>query len=173
LRFLKFLLLVATIGWGGELAHLYKTKQYREICKNRWKYINLYRGKNEPLLSWVAYSCLKIGNIVPALDVAKNLYATPEGRSNATYIATLFLIKKLVYQLIKDNLTFTNIKLPIIKGDPLGEAFKEIVKGNFKRVDNSTILVADGRYKITALPNGNLKVEIFKNGNFIRKELYW
>jgi len=173
LKLLHFLLIIVTIGSSSQLNQLYQQREFKKICRYRWKYINLYRGKNEPLLSWVAYSCLKKGNIIPALDVAKNLFQTKEGRANSVYIATLFLIKKIIYQLIKDNLMLNNIKLPIIEGDPLGEAFKLISEGKFKRISKNTISVGNGKYLITALSNGNLKVEIYNNGNFQKKEVYW
>ena len=75
------------------LIELFKGKYYTYICMHRWIFINKYERKNEKLLSLVAYACLKKNFLTPALDLSKVLRVTKIGRTNATYINTLFLIK--------------------------------------------------------------------------------
>jgi len=105
------------------LMELFNEHYYSYICSKRWNYINEYNNKREDLLSLVAYACLKKRFITPALDLAKVLKTTKEGRKNATYIVTLFLMKKLLIQLINDNIKIEYIKLPEIQDNSLGIVF--------------------------------------------------
>jgi hypothetical protein len=147
---------------------------YSKICMNRWKYINKYINKREDLLSIVAYACLKKRYLTPALDLAKVLKKTKLGRSNATYITTLFLMKKLILELIFDNFNLKNIKLPVIKDNLLGESFYNIEQNNFLK-ENKKIIINDHNKTIILYPNKNynIVIEVKKGDKLINKEIYW
>lgn len=166
--------LLAVVGRGADLATLFKNGKFRQICQQRWSYIKKFRGRDERVLSVVAYSCLKIGGITPALDLAKNLYKTPTGRVNGSYIAALFLIKKLLLQVIGDNLNLAGLKLPTVEGEELLVQFFDRVKGlNFTR-EGEWIVTKDRKFRGRVTPNGNIVVEeLDPTGNPIKKELYW
>jgi hypothetical protein len=166
-------LLIGGVGGWGDLVTLFKKGAYNQICKYRWTYINRFRGSDERLLSLVAYSCLKLGQITPALDVAKNLYRTPGGRQNGVYITTLFLMKQLLLQVINDNLTLENVKLPIIKGELLGEVFQRVQKGLYQKEGNM-LVIDNGIYQVEATFDGNILIRKYDDdGNLLEKELYW
>ncbi|MEO1941582.1 MAG: hypothetical protein ABGW77_01665 [Campylobacterales bacterium] len=166
--------LLAVGGRGADLGTLFKQGKYRQICQQRWGYIKKFKRRDERVLSVVAYSCLKIGGITPALDLAKNLYKTPTGRVNGSYISALFLIKKLLIQVIRDNLNLTNLKLPTVEGEGLLLQFFNRVKGlNFSR-EGEWIVTKDRKFRGKVTKGGNIVVEeLDQSGNPIKKELYW
>ncbi|GAX87385.1 conserved hypothetical protein [Lebetimonas natsushimae] len=147
---------------------------YSRICMNRWFYINKYVNKREDLLSIVAYACLKKRYLTPALDLAKVLKKTALGRKNATYITTLFLMKKLILQYIFDDIHIRNIKLPIIKDDLLGKIFSNIQEGNFLKEKNS-IVIKENNKKFIVYPNKNynIVIKVFVNNKLTKKVIYW
>jgi hypothetical protein len=166
--------LIGIIVFASEIEELFKNKEYTKICKKRWDYINKYKDKNEKLLSLVAYSCLQFNYITPALDVAKAMHITKEGRDNAIYISTLFTIKKLIISLIKDNLNISYLRLPILKDNSLGKAFYLIQKNGFKR-EESKIVTTDGiyTYKLWLSNDYNIILMVYKNNKQIKMEYYW
>ena len=158
---------------NNTLLELYKKKRYLYICHKRWRYINKY-SNNEELLFLVASSCLKNGYIIPALDVSKFLKNTKKGRKNATYIATLFLMKKLIIQIIEDNLNISSIKLPLIKDHILGQIYNQIQNSNFKIKDNKLIVKIDKKiFEVSLNKEKNLLIEIFLNKKLIAKKSIW
>jgi len=156
------------------LIELFNKKYYSYICEKRWEYINKYNNKREDLLSLVAYSCLKKRYLTPALDLAKVLKITKEGRINATYIITLFLMKKLMMQIIKDDLEITNIKLPAITDNNLGRMFLLIQKGKYKKNGDKITINDNGNvYNIWLTKRNNIVIDVFKNGQLQKREYYW
>jgi len=156
------------------LIELYRNYYYSYICNKRWLYINRFINKREDLLSLVAHSCLKKGNLVPALDVAKVLKNTTKGRKNATYIATLFLMKKLIIQIINDKLDISSIKLPVIKDYTLGKIYSLLQKNRY-RINHKKLILKDKDfiYEISLTQKKNLLIKTFKNSTLIKKELIW
>ena len=156
------------------LIELFNKKYYSYICERRWEFINHYNNKREDLLSLVAYSCLKKRYITPALDLAKVLKVTKEGRKNATYIVTLFLMKKLIMQIINDDIEINNIKLPTITDNELGKMFLFIQEGKYeKNGDKLIIKNNDFIYKIWLSKRNNVVIDIIKNGQLQKREYYW
>jgi len=156
------------------LNELYQKKYYSYICDKRWNYISKYNNKREDLLSLVAYACLKKRYLTPALDLAKVLKVTKEGRKNATYITTLFLIKKLVLEILNGDRVLKNILLPEILDNTLGVAFSHIQKGEYRK-KGKYILVkhAGSLLKIWESDNYNVVVDTIKNGVLQKREFYW
>jgi len=157
------------------LIELFNKKYYSYICEKRWEYINKYNNKREDLLSLVAYACLKKRYLTPALDLAKVLKVTKEGRKNATYIITLFLMKKIIMQIINDNLQIGDLKLPAINDNSLGKVFGLIEKGSFKREKNALeINLSKGTvYKVWISHNCNIVIDTINNGKVVKREYYW
>ncbi|WP_456480409.1 hypothetical protein [Nautilia sp.] len=156
------------------LIELFNNKYYSYICNQRWKFINKYNNKREDLLSLVAYACLKKRFLTPALDLAKVLKVTKEGRKNATYIVTLFLMKKLIMQMIDDNLQIGDITLPQISDNTLGKVFGLIQKGDYEKKDGA-LVVKNGNttYKVWISDNYNVVIDTVVNGELTKREYYW
>jgi len=156
------------------LLELFNNKYYTYICDKRWYFINKYNNKREDLLSLVAYACLKKRYLTPALDLAKVLKVTKEGRKNATYIVTLFLMKKLIMQIINDDMSIGDIKLPQINDNTLGIVFSFIEKNHFEKKDN-TLIIKDAKtvYKVKISKNNNVVIDILINNKLKKREFYW
>ena len=153
---------------------LFKKGFYTQICTDRWKYINKYVNKREDLLSIVAYSCLKKGYLVPALDLAKVLKTTSMGRTNATYISTLFLMKKLILQYLFDDFDLKTIKIPQIKDNLLGVVFNYLSSKTYKKDKNSvTITDKNKKFIVSTTKNYNLVIKMYINNKLIKKAKYW
>ncbi|WP_457564478.1 hypothetical protein [Caminibacter sp.] len=174
LMFLSTLFSADTIK-NKSLLELFKENYYSYICMHRWKYINKYERKNEKLLSVVAYACLKKHYLTPALDLAKVLRVTKIGRTNATYITTLFLIKLLTERYIKDNYPIEDIKIPTIEGSLLAKVFYLAQKQKPLVKDNSfNVKEGNSTYNVFFKEDiNNIIISIYKNGNFVKKEKYW
>ncbi len=154
---------------------LFKKQYYSYICMHRWIYINKYEKKREDILSLVAYSCLKKHFLTPALDLSKVLRMTKEGRINATYINTLFMMKLLLIQYLNNENDLLEVTLPKINNDLLAHVFYLIQK-NKPKVKNYQTKVTDGEknYIITYKPYiNNIIIDIYQNGKLIKKEKYW
>ena len=156
------------------LLELFNNKYYTYICDKRWDYINKYNNKREDLLSLVAYACLKKRYLTPALDLAKVLKVTKESRENASYIVTLFLMKKLLMQIINDNMPIGDIKLPKINDNTLGVVFSFIEKNKFEKKDK-TLIIKDGNtiYKVAISKNNNIVIDVLVNNQLKKREFYW
>jgi len=156
------------------LLELFNHKYYTYICDKRWKYINKYNNKREDLLSLVAYACLKKRYLTPALDLAKVLKTTKEGRKNATYIVTLFLMKKFIIQMVEDDLNIGNIKLPQITDNTMGVVFHYLEKGDYKKEKKALVLnIGDKTYKITVSKTNDVVIETYINNVLKSREYYW
>ncbi len=157
------------------LLELFKGKYYSYICLHRWIYINKYERKNEKLLSLVAYACLKKNYLTPALDLSKILRLTKIGRTNATYINTLYLIKLLTIRYIKDNYNISEIKIPKIEDNMLAKAFY-LAQQQKPEVKNNTFIVKDNDYSYHVLFKeeiNNIIIDLYQNGKFIKKVKFW
>jgi hypothetical protein len=174
LKKIIFIFLFTFLFSNDSLNIAFKKGYYSKICMNRWIYINKYVNKREDLLSLVAYACLKKKYLTPALDLAKVLKVTTIGRKNATYITTLFLMKKLILEFILDNIDIKNIKLPIIKDDLLGVVFYNIQKNNFVKKNNRIIIQNNEKKLIVYInKNYNIVIESFVENELQNKDIYW
>jgi hypothetical protein len=143
---------------------------------HRWIYINKYEKKDEKLLSLVAYSCLKKHYLTPALDLAKVLRVTKIGRTNATYINTLFLIKLLTERYIKDDYPIQDINIPKIEDSLLAKVFYLAQKQKPKIINGSYFEVTDNGLKYRVIFSqdiNNIIIKTFKNSQMIKKDKYW
>jgi hypothetical protein len=175
------ILLLFIFGYAKEklenksLVELFKDKQYSYICMHRWDYINEYNLKDEKKLSLVAYACLKKNYLTPALDLSKVLRATKLGRTNATYITTLYLVKLSLIRFIKDDYNLSYIKIPQIEDNLLGKVFK-LAKKQKPKVKNEIFTVKDSDYKYVVSFKediNNIIIDVYKNDKFIKKVKYW
>ncbi len=157
------------------IIYLFKNHYYSYLCLNRWRYINKYVGKREDLLSIVAYACLKKHYLTYALDLAKNLRYTKEGRENSTYIISLFTIKNFLMRYIMDNFDISIIKIPNIESDDLGKIFL-LTKKEKPKVNNNRYILKYKNENIEVSYNikaNEILIEYFKNNELVKKEKYW
>ena len=173
--FSAIIFIFSTSLFAQSVVELFKKEQYSYLCLHRWKYINKYQLKREDLLSLVAYACIKKHYLTPALDLAKTLRMTKEGRINATYITTLYLIKLLIIHYLNNEKEFLNVSIPNIENDLLGYIFTLIQKQKPPVVNLSTeVADKNKRYVIEFKPKiNNLIINIYNGQSLIKKEIYW
>ena len=175
--FILFLNIYAFDLSKQSIVYLFKNNYFSFICQHRWQYINKYLGKREDLLSLVGYSCLKKHQLTLALDVAKALRFTKDGRINSNYIATLFDIKTLLIRYVYNNKISLNlINIPYSFDDDLGKVFY-LVKIQKPVVKNNSFIVRtkDGK-KIKVfydIKDNNFILSFYKNSKLIKKDTYW
>jgi len=179
MKFLLFIFLFVSLNAltlkNKNIIYLFKHKYYSYLCLHRWKYINQYRKKREDLLSLIAYSCLKKHYLTYALDVAKNLYFTSQGRINSTYIISLFTIKNYVMRYLLDKFNIFQVNIPDIESDDLGKVFSLIKKQKPIPI-NDKIFLKENDLNISVffdLDTNEIIIEYFKNKKLIRKDRYW
>ncbi len=157
------------------IVYLFKHHYYSYLCKHRWEYINKYVGKREDLLSIVAYACLKNHYLIYALDLAKNLRYTKEGRINSTYIISLFTIKNFLMRYIEDGFDISIIQIPNIESDDLGKIFI-LTKKQKPQVKKGTFDLTMKDYNISVsydIKTTEILLTYFKDDKVIKKERYW
>jgi len=175
LAVLFFVFLKADNLQNKSIVFLFKHNYYSYLCTHRWLYINRYEGKREDLLSVVAYACLKKHYLTYALDLAKNLRYTKEGRINSTYIISLFTIKNFIMRYIEDGFDISNIQIPNIESDDLGKVFI-LTKIQKPKTENGSYRVNGGEYNISVsykIKTNELILEFYKGSQLIKKEKYW
>jgi len=180
MRFLLILLFLLSLMKADYLenksiVYLFKHNYYSYLCIHRWKYINEYAKKREDLLSVVAYACLKKHYLTYALDLAKNLTYTKEGRINSTYIISLFTIKNFIMRYIMDRFDISNIKIPNIESDDLGKVFI-LIKTQKPKVIDRKVSLKDKDINITVFydfETNEIIIDYFKDNKLIKKDKYW
>jgi len=173
--FIFFSIIFAENQNNMSLIELYKKNYYKYICMNRWKFIKMYLRKDEKILSLVAYACLKINYITPALDLSKEMRFTKIGRNNGLYIDELFTIKLLIIRYIVDNYDLSAISLPEIRDNFLARIFYLIKKQKPKVKNNMLKLFEDNKsYIVTYNKDTNeIIIKIYLNNNLLKKVRYW
>ena len=170
-----FISLEASSLKNKSIIYLFKNKYFNYLCLHRWQYINKYLGKREDLLSLVAYSCLKKHYLTYALDLAKAMRFTKEGRINSTYIISLFSIKNYILRYIMDNFDLSIINIPFIDSDDLGKIFI-LIKKQKPKVKNNTLYLNYQNIKIKvkySIKNNTIILEFFKDDKLLKKDIYW
>ncbi len=170
-----FVFLKADNLQNKNIIYLFKHNYFSYLCIHRWQYINKYEKKREDLLSIVAYACLKKHYLTYALDLAKALRYTKEGRANSTYIISLFTIKNFIMRYIEDGFDIENIQIPNIESDDLGKIFV-LTKKYKPKTENGTYFLNEGEYNISVsynLKTNEIILNFYKNSQLIKKEKYW
>ena len=175
LIFLFFVFVNAENLQNKSIVYLFKHNYYSYLCIHRWQYINKYESKREDLLSIVAYACLKKHYLTFALDLAKNLRYTKEGRTNSTYIISLFTIKNFIMRYIEDGFDISKIQIPNIESDDLGKVFI-LTRTQKPKTKNEAYKINTGEYNISVsykIKTNEIILEFYKGSQLIKKEKYW
>jgi len=172
----KLILLSFTVLLFGitknDIYQYYTDKDYKNTCNKGIWILNKYKT-DDNYQSIVALSCVKVDMINTAIRIAKTMNHTPIGRNNASYIGSLFLIKKLLLQLIYDNINISNLSLPKSK-HPLSIIFENISHNNYIKQNNKYIVKIDNyKYILAPIENNKIKIEIYNNNILIDKHIYW
>ncbi len=168
-----FLMFINLFGvTKNDIYNFYKNKNYSDTCKKGMWILNKYRNDDE-YMSIVSLSCVKEDMINTAIRVSKYMIHSPVGRQNASYISSLFLIKKLLLQMVFDKIDISNLSLP--KSDhPLSVLFENISHHNFSKVSDLYIVKQNGyRYTLSPKDKNKISIKIYKNDNLLSEHIYW
>jgi len=172
-RFLIIFIYISAFGiTQAEVYNFYKNHNYIDSCKKGLWNVSKFK-EDDNYQSIVALSCVKIGMLNTAIRITKSMTHTPIGRHNASYIASLYLIKKLLLQMVHDNINISNLSLP--ESDHfLSIIFENISHNNFSKVNNKYVVEKDGiKYILSPKNNDKFEVKIYKNNNLISTHTYW
>jgi aspartokinase len=149
----------------------YKNKDYENVCKKGTWIVNENK-KNNNYLSIVALSCVNSDMLNTAIRISKLLGNTKIGRANASYIANLYLIKKLLIQFMYDKINLSNLSLPK-SNHFLSKIFENLSKANYKKVDNKVIISLKNQTFILEKIKPNKISITIKSNNQTQKHIYW
>jgi hypothetical protein len=158
----------------NQVYSLYKKKDYLNVCvKGLWGF-KKYKN-DEVYLSIVALSCIKVDTINNALRISKSMGKTKIGRANASYIANLYLVKRLLIQFVYDGIDLSNLSLPK-SNHFLSIIFDNLSKNNYiKKGDSFIIKLKDRTYILKPLEDSTAKkiviTEIKHNKKY--KHIFW
>jgi hypothetical protein len=124
----------------------YKSQAYEKACKYGAGLVRRERD-DENYLSIVALSCVNADYLNTSITIARDMKNTKIGRNNASYISSLFLIKKLLMQFVYDDTDLTNLTLPK-SPHILSLIFEAISHNKYQKIDDEFIMM-DGQYKYT------------------------
>ena len=156
----------------NDIYTFYKNKDYKNTCLKGVWILNKFKD-NDTYQSIVALSCVKVNMLNASIKIAKTMIHTPIGRNNASYISSLFLIKKLLLQKLYDNINISNLSFPK-SNHPLSIVFENISHNNFTRKeDKYTIYYQNKKYLLYPIKTNKFVIEIYKNNMLLSKKTYW
>jgi hypothetical protein len=159
-----------------DLYQMFENKHYKKVCESGLPMI--YKLKNnDAYLSIIAISCIKADMINTALRVANIMRNSKMARNNASYVANLYLIKKLLIQFIYDKIDLSNISLPK-SNHFLFIIFENLSKKNYIKKDNQIIIKTKNKKFILKPLNKDNKHKIYiliidKKTHKQYKHIYW
>jgi hypothetical protein len=122
---------------------MFQNKNYSKVCTSGLPMV--YRFKDDDAsLSIIAISCVKADLINSALRPANIMRNSKIGRNNASYVANLYLIKKLLIQFIYDDIDLSYISLPK-SNHFLSIIFENLSKNNYIKKDNKIIIETNNK----------------------------
>ena len=155
-----------------EIYYMYQQKKFKKTCYNGISLIYKYK-EDENFKSIVALSCVNADMINAAIKISKSMTKTKIGRHNASYIGSLFLIKKLLLQVVWDNIDISNLSLPT-SSHILSIVFENISHKNFIKSNNEYIIKANKKeYHLSKYGNYKFIIKIYQNNILINKHIYW
>lgn len=129
----------------------FQDKNYKQSCIDMGKYVSANYSKsmkNENILNFYAYSCLKAGYISMLKTPIVKLNHSSQARANALYFTNIFFLKKLVYPMIVDGIKMKNVVIPNVK-HYLYDVFKALQEEKYTVINDRIIIKIDDLvYKI-------------------------
>jgi len=156
----------------NDIYNLYQKRDYKNTCIRGVWILNQFKH-DDKYQSIVALSCVKADMLNTAIRITKTMNHTPLGRHNASYISSLFLIKKLLLQLVYDDIDISNLSLPKSE-HPLSILFENISHHNFSKVNNTFIVeTKNKKYILSPHQTNKFIIKIYENDKIVSKHIYW
>jgi uncharacterized protein YehS (DUF1456 family) len=153
----------------------YKAGAYEKACKYGAGLVRKER-KDENYLSIVTLSCVNADYLNTSITIVRNMKNTPIGRNNASYVSSLFLIKKLLMQFVYDDTDLTNLTLP--KSPHILSTIFEAISHNKYRKDGDKYIIDIGKHQYTMekfIDNKTDKILLKKQlgPKIVEQHIYW
>jgi len=176
-KILFLMLFFSTLLFGitkNEIYKLYNKKHFKATCeKGTW--ILRQNSKDDTYLSVVGLSCVNADMINTAIRISKYMGRTKIGRNNASFISSIFLIKKLLIQFIYDEIDLSNLSLPKAEYY-LSDIFEKISQNNYKK-KGGVYIVKIGKFTYSLEPfetsTNKILIKIYQNNKLLSKHIYW
>ena len=157
-----------------DVYNAYKNKNFTQSCKLGMSILGREK-RDENFVSVVGLSCINADMIDTAVNSAKYLKATAIGRNNASYIASIFLIKKLLLQFMFNDTDISTLSLP--KSDHvLSIVFENVSQKKYKIVEG-VYFVTQGEYTYSLSKTidtyNKIVIRKFKGLHPLEQHIYW
>jgi hypothetical protein len=158
----------------NQIYYFYKNKDYNDACiKGLWGF-QKYKN-DETYLSVLALSCINVDMLNNAIRISKSMGKTKIGRANASYVANLYLIKRLLIQFVYDGIDLSNLSLPK-SNHFLSIIFENLSKHNYKKQKDSFIIkLKNTTYILQPLEDSQKKKIIITEikNNIKNNHIFW
>ncbi|MDR1451016.1 MAG: hypothetical protein LBI57_01590 [Helicobacteraceae bacterium] len=159
-----------------KVIELYQNKEYERACLEGARIARDNRA-DETFLNAYGFACLNSDYIDFAALAGIYLRNTPGSRQNASYILTVALQKKLLYQSLADGVDLGDTHLPDTP-HILSKVFNAYAAGKYeKRSDGSYYIDLDGDPVLldAIVENSRFKVRIrrLSGTRVVAEHLYW
>ena len=163
LLFTLFFTLSLQADMKAKLYDLYNAKAYRKACEIGIQSLNKYQN-DEDYISLYAFSCLNSDNIDQLAVPITLLYRTKESRTNAAYLSTILMQKKLLLNALVDNVKLSTFNMPstdyllskvfdlFTKNQTIDTPLhddtdkKRYYKVNITKIDNKNVIIIEEYY---------------------------
>ena len=183
MRFLVAIWIVSTLLSAStdvlkHIQELYKSGEYQSACQYGYKYFSQFK-KNTQFLMIYAFACLNADYIDRVAVPMIALRYTAAERLNATYLATVLLQKKMLYNALMDGIDIQQVRLPLTP-HILSRVFWLYTQGRYRK-DGSTYIMHDPRdkariYHLYLKKNGThseMVIDEYRLDHFVKTHRYW
>ena len=134
-----FFVLSLSAGDVSDFYHHFKHKHYKKACSAGRKVV--FNNKaDEKLTSLIAKSCLK-ADFIDTLGVMQSkLRKTPDARMNAVVLSSVLLQKRLIFQVMYDDVDISSFALPIID-HPISDTFVAFRDKSYKVISKKPKII--------------------------------
>jgi hypothetical protein len=155
---------------------LYQKKEFEKACLEGAKIARDYRN-DETFLNAYGIACINSDYIDFAALAGIYLRNTAGSRQNASYILTVAIQKKLLYQSLADGIDLGDTHLPDTP-HILSKAFNAYAAGKYEKRPDGAYYISEGGDQLlldSIVENARFKVRIrrLSDGRVVEEHLYW
>jgi hypothetical protein len=181
-KILILFFLISSFLFSSNLSTLYKLyekQEYDKACDYAVKHFSQKRNKNsEEYVTLYGLSCLETDKIYRIATPILRLKKTKDARANATYLATILLQKKLLFQALVDKIYLKGLSLPQTNFI-LSKIFKLYINeeyleknGVYKFKDKDKKEMSYQLYIQESKKEKHMIIDIYKDDRFIHRYRY-
>jgi len=164
-----FFTILLHAGGSDDFYYHLKHKHYEKAC-SVGRSIVFHNTVDEKLTSLIANACLRADFIDTLGVIQSKLRKTSDARMNAVVLSSVLLQKRLIFQVMYDDVDISSFALPIID-HPISDTFVAFRDKNYKVISKKPKIVEfnykDKKYKvyIDYLNKGRIVIEVTDKNN--------